>query len=277
MTNRPPFTVPIAANAHAEHIGSRDTQQDAAYFSTRIATYGAYLVAAIADGVGSATGSEYIARAAVEAVCALGAAADYGDYPAELLPLAAAVLPLHVRTAETAAAVAFSGFADGPGYGYRPDATIAVATIDDDAAIQVGWLGDCRVWVELANGRLLRLTDDHNMAKFGRPNVVTRTLGEPGEEGPARAQWHHNGDPELRPVRVLLTTDGVHGPLSERAIRCALTNAPNAQRAALWLTKWAVRADGPRADNASALLFEIAPAEPDPADGAGDAEELAPF
>lgn len=277
MIHCPPLTVPITDTAHAEHIGSRDTQEDAADFRTRIATDSAYLVAAIADGVGSAKGSEYIAHAAVEAVCALGKAAEYGYCPEELLPLAAAVVPLHMRTAEPAAATAFSGFADGPGYGYRPDATVAVVTIDDDAAIQVGWLGDCRVWVELADGRLLQLTDDHNMAKFGRPNVVTRTLGDPGREGPARARWHHNGDPKLRPVRVLLTTDGVHGPLPERAIRCALTNAPNAQRAAQWLTKWAVRAAGPWADNATALLFEIAPVAPDHADGPADGEELPPF
>ncbi|MEV0773573.1 PP2C family protein-serine/threonine phosphatase [Nocardia salmonicida] len=255
------YQPPTAANAHATEIGGRTVQQDAATFRTRSAPGACYLIAAIADGLGSAKGSEYVARAAVEAVCALGEAADYGYCPEELLPLAAAVLPLHIPTAESAAGIAFSGFADGPGYGYRPDTTIAVVTIDDDADINVGWLGDCRVWVEVTDGRLIQLTDDHNMARIGRPNVVTRTLGKPGE-GFQHANWHHAGRPDWWPVRVLLTTDGVHGAIPARAIHYALTTAPNAQRAAIWLTRWAVRAAGrDAADNATALLFEIASAE----------------
>ncbi|MGW6728726.1 PP2C family protein-serine/threonine phosphatase [Nocardia sp. NPDC055029] len=257
------WTSPIARSGHAEEIGGRTVQQDAATFRTRAAVNSHYLVAAIADGVGSAKGSEYIARAAVEAVCALGEAADFGDCPDELLTMAAAVLPLYTATAHAEAGNAFAGFADGPGYGYRPDATVAVVTINrEDAAIAAAWLGDCRVWVELAEGRLIQLTEDHNMARIGRPNVITRSLANPGE-GRQRAEWHWHGRAALRPVRVLLTTDGVHEVLSARAIHHAMTTAPNPQRAAIWLTRWAVRAAGRDADNASALLFEIiAPAEP---------------
>ncbi|MFI7524548.1 PP2C family protein-serine/threonine phosphatase [Nocardia salmonicida] len=259
-TNPAPRKTPIVAIGQAEQIGDRSVQQDAVNFRTRTADPAAYMVAAIADGVGTAHGSEYIARAAVEAVCALGEFADYQFNPEELLPLAAAVLPLYAPTAHAEAQTAFTGFADGPGYGHRPNTTIAAVTIGEDAEIYVGWLGDCRVWVELADGRLIQLTEDHNQAAIGRPNVVTRTLANPGE-GAQRAYWHHWGVPERRPVRVLLTTDGVHDVLPERAIRYALTTAPNALRAATWLTQWAVRAPGRDADNATALVLEIAPAE----------------
>lgn len=272
---------PIADIGEAKHIGGRRVQQDAYSYRTRTTNHQAYMVAAIADGVGSAPGSEHVARAAVEAVCALGQAGDYEHNPSELLPMAAAVLPLHAEYAapesDAAGALAEFGYADDA---YSPDATIAVVTIGEDAEIKAGWLGDCRVWVHRADGELIAITEDHNMGWCGRPHVITRSLGKPGEAAAQRASWMHSGSPEWRPVHVLLTTDGVHDVLPARVIAHALTTAPNARRAALWLTRWAVRAAGPEADNAAALVFAIAPARaeltPSP-ETAEQAEELAPF
>lgn len=269
---------PIADIGEAKHIGGRRVQQDAFSYRTRMTYNQAYMVGAIADGVGSAPGSEHVARAAVEAVCALGQAGDYEFNPSELLPMAAAVIPLHAEYAapESDAAGALSEF--GYAYdAYSPNTTIAVVTIGENAEIKAGWLGDCRVWVRRVDGELFAITEDHNMGWCGRPHVITRSLGKPGE-GAQRSAWMHSGKPEWRPTHVLLTTDGVHDVLPERVIAHALATAPNARRAALWLTRWAVRAAGPEADNATALVFAIAPAESTPTPTiAEQAAELAPF
>ncbi|WP_280185312.1 MULTISPECIES: PP2C family protein-serine/threonine phosphatase [Nocardia] len=245
-------TTPNVTYGHASEIGSRDSQEDAYDMARHLDESGGYVVAAVADG----GGSHLIADAAVKAVCALGATADYQFDPEQLITLAAAVLPLHAEYADVERWRIFEQFTYGDAYGHRTNATVAVVTIGPDSSVCAGWLGDCRVYVRVADGRLIQLTQDH-LGKIGRPDKLTRSLATPGE-GPQRAMWSPTGGPKHTPIQVLLTTDGVHEAIPHRAIRYALEHAPNSQRAARWLTTWAVRAAGRDADNATAIVLGIA-------------------
>ncbi|WP_280489162.1 PP2C family protein-serine/threonine phosphatase [Nocardia carnea] len=251
-------TAPAVQYAMASEIGGRTRQEDAATMRTHRADWGGYVIAAIADGVGSVPGTHVIADAAVHAVCALGEAADYQWDPEQLITLAAGVVPLHARYANNRDGRIFDQFeARAELFDPSPDTTVAVATIGPDGAISVGWLGDCRVHVRLVRGDVLALTEDHNMGKFDLPHVLTRSLAHPGD-GPQGGSWTpDSNNPGNQPVDVVLTTDGVHDVLPHTAIRCALENAPNPQRAAHWMTRWAVRAAGERADNATAVVLRV--------------------
>lgn len=250
----------------ATRIGSRARNNDATTWAMNTTNPGdPFLIAAIADGVGAPAGSGVAARAAVQTACAVGM---YVDVRFEMAHLAEAVTEVLVSfptwngPSTDALGAALHEFANpDSARDHQPaDTTFVGLTADADAELHVCWLGDSRAYVLTEGTRLVRLTDDHNRGCEGFPNQLTRALGwRDAVAGRAEtARWTSTTGPD-RADRVLLCTDGVHGPLTERAIRYALIHARTSAQAAVWLTSWAVRAAGGRADNATALVFELAP------------------
>ena len=244
-------------------IGGRDRNNDAATWALNTSNSGdPFVIAAIADGVGSPAGSGTAARAAVQTACAIGMHLDVRFEMAQLADATAETLRgvSAWTTTPTDVVVATMREFDDPdlAQGQPADTTFVGLTLDSDAEIRVCWLGDSRAYVLTAETRLVQLTDDHNRAAQGRPNVLTRSLGWRAHGGPETARWTSTAWPH-RADRVLLCTDGVHGTLSNEVIRYALVNADTPTRAASWLTRWAVRAAGKYADNATALVIDVAP------------------
>jgi serine/threonine protein phosphatase PrpC len=112
----------------------------------------------------------------------------------------------------------------------------------------IAHVGDSRAWL-LRDGECLLLTQDHRMERRDFAGL-TRALGLDD----ALRLDHSQG--ELRVGdRLLLTSDGVHGPLRGRQIADLLRATPGAQAAADALTAAALAAGSH--DNATALVLDI--------------------
>ncbi|UGT58843.1 PP2C family protein-serine/threonine phosphatase [Nocardia asteroides] len=233
----------------ASLIGGRTVQQDAHHW---VVTEDGCVVAAVADGVGSVPRSEVIAAAAARAVVAFGARPEYRDDPAHAIELARITMTLHADHADTERADVFYDHEFGDPWGRHPDTTVVMATAEKNGEIHIGWIGDCRAWVHLHDGRLVQLTEDHN------PPWDQRTLTRSLVRGnPENAHWHRSSIRADRPRHLVLTSDGVHDVLCPTDIGEVLTHAQTPQLAATWMTDWAVRDAGPSADNATALVAEL--------------------
>lgn len=238
--------------------GGRDYQQDASTWlrATDPATDHVFLVAAVADGMGSGKNSDLIANDAVFLAATIAAA--YGPEHPECA----------IRATRDIIAVQHED------RGYYDNSTLVLATVQTGAAwprVQVAWVGDSRAYVLDSRGRLHRLTNDHNRAPHA-PNVLTRTLlgeidhhcgssDDCAEHTPESAA--HNGPAHASaPERILLCTDGVCGVLGDARIADILRGAPNAARASKRLTGEAVRAAAAQGvvqpDNATALVIDLA-------------------
>ncbi|MBF6250180.1 PP2C family protein-serine/threonine phosphatase [Nocardia farcinica] len=251
----PPFTI-----TSASLIGARAINQDAFSWAAHgdPASTG-YLVTAVADGMGSQPESGLVARAAVDAAVAIGAALEYQSDPVHLIHLAGVAVGAFAEYAQRKDV--FYAYADGEN---NPDTTLVVATIGHDGEVQIGWIGDSRAYVRITDGRLIPITHDHNLGHIGHPHVLTRTLRHL-DKGPEHAAWHPSRRHEFTARQILLTTDGIHDVLTDEVIAYALSTARTPSRAVAWLTQWAVRAAGIHADNATAVLITFADNLPGPA------------
>ncbi len=109
-------------------------------------------------------------------------------------------------------------------------------------------VGDSRAWL-LREGQLLQLTQDHRLPRQDFAGL-TRALGL----DPALHLDHSQG--ELRVGdRLLLSSDGLHGPLRARVIARMLRETPGAQAAAEALCQAALQAGGH--DNVTALVLDV--------------------
>ncbi len=153
----------------------------------------------------------------------------------------------------------------------RMGATLAAAVIDRSTAF-VLHAGDSRAYL-LRDGELRRLTDDH----------VRHRQREPNDGGdPAEAERRHKRlliqfvgmkaamRADVRRVRLrrgdrlLLCTDGLTDPVTERAVTEALDREPSPPRAAQRLVDLANERGGP--DNVTALVVDFAGVGPQPID-----------
>ena len=135
---------------------------------------------------------------------------------------------------------------------------VALATADRESAI--AWLGDSRIY-RMRKDRLKQLTIDHSMvqeqvdlgilteaqaAKHPNRNVVTRTLG--GLE---------RNIPDIRPLalqdgdRIILCTDGLHGPVSDGMLADLLKQAKSIEQIVQEAVQLANQNGGP--DNIAAI------------------------
>ena len=233
--------------------GGREYQQDASTWlrATEPGTDHPFIVAAVADGMGSGKDSDLIADDAVFLAATI-AAAHGPDSPDAAIRAAREIIAVQHEDR-----------------GECDNSTLVLATVAN-GVVGVAWVGDSRAYVLDSRGRLHRLTKDHNRAPCA-PNVLTRTLlGTPdhqcgssdncAEHTPEFAEFGipvHDGGAE----RVLLCTDGVCGVLDDARVAEILRDAPNPNRAAKRLTGEAVRvatAAGLKADNATALVIDLA-------------------
>ena len=126
--------------------------------------------------------------------------------------------------------------------------TFSAAVVKSNT-LHVFHAGDSRIW-HLRGGQLECLTRDHVMIEGGR-EFLARALG---------ADSHLEVDHLTREIeagdRVLLTTDGVHGPLPEARIRELLTAAGDDLEASARALVDAALAAGSD-DNLSALIVAI--------------------
>lgn len=175
--------------AHASVVSlrnQRSDQQDAAVVT--------HWVCALADGMG---GHENGAEAAVTALQLLG---DRIDGPRDDDAL---------RSDIAAANDAVGALATG---GWRsPGTTLVTVTVHPSCdGVTVAWCGDSRAW--LVDGDDVTLLSEDHSNLFG---ALERCLGSHGDEISAEPDTAFV--PCGQGLRVLLTTDGVHGGLDERA------------------------------------------------------------
>jgi serine/threonine protein phosphatase PrpC len=110
-------------------------------------------------------------------------------------------------------------------------------------------VGDSRAW-RFAGGRLARLTTDHVRPEPDLRHVLIRALGMESE-----LRCDHTAIELAEHDRLLLTTDGVHGPLSEKRIAAILARQDSAEATATELVEAALASGGH--DNATALVIDI--------------------
>jgi serine/threonine protein phosphatase PrpC len=109
-------------------------------------------------------------------------------------------------------------------------------------------VGDSRAWL-LRDGECLLLTQDHRLERRDFAGL-TRAVGLDD----ALHLDHSEGELKVGD-RLLLTSDGVHGPLRARQIAELLRTTPGAQALADALTEAALAAGGN--DNATALVLDV--------------------
>ncbi|MFD6356759.1 PP2C family protein-serine/threonine phosphatase [Nocardia tengchongensis] len=258
------------ADSTVAHMGARSSQQDAyasGYYTDADTNY---WIGAIADGSSASPWSAIVADAAVRTAVRLGTSADFQRAPDRLIPATKAMLQEIPRWAAAQNAQALNAFRNVAGRA-RPDTTLLVATVTPAAEVVVAGVGNSRAYVLTEGGQLLQLTTDHTLHAGGGHESLTLTLGTLEHErrdDPATAVnvacWAEGG--QDRAWRVLLCTDGVHGPLpdSHTAIGDLLNDRHTSPREiAKQLTTTAVAAGGAWADNALAMVVDI----PDPTVG----------
>jgi serine/threonine protein phosphatase PrpC len=110
-------------------------------------------------------------------------------------------------------------------------------------------IGDSRAW-RLSGERLTCLTTDHVRPEPDLRHVLIRALGIEDE-----ARLDHATFELAERDRLLLTSDGVHGPLSPKRIAAILTRQASAEATAQELVEAALAAGGQ--DNATALVIDV--------------------
>lgn len=110
-------------------------------------------------------------------------------------------------------------------------------------------VGDSRAW-RFAAGRLTCLTIDHVRPEPDLRHVLIRALGLEPE-----LRLDHSTIEMAEHDRLLLTTDGVHGPLSPKRIAAIMSQQKSAEATAEELVEAALEAGGK--DNATALLIDV--------------------
>ncbi|MEN6517627.1 MAG: protein phosphatase 2C domain-containing protein [Methanospirillum sp.] len=206
----------------------------------------------VADGLGGLPGGEVASRIAAESLVAvLAPLPRYGSLEAGV----------RAAIAGADAAIGRAGAADRSLAGMGSTVVLAVGAGEK---WMIAHVGDSRAYL-LRDGRLCRLTTDHNVAGElvaaggitpeeaqyhpGR-NVVTRTLG-----GPTRS------DPDLRRVgrrpgdRLLLCTDGLTAVLDDAEIGRVLERFPVARTYCRELVGLANDGGGP--DNVTVLVVDV--------------------
>jgi len=236
------LTAPVPTLQHllwdsASRRGSRSLNADAfAIHRDPVTGRTAFVVA---DGIGDSLGA---ARAAWLAANTAAEAAASGQDPADA-----------ILTAQRAVRAALPGEESG-------DTVLAVAVPDAGPAglaLDVAWVGDCRVYH--SNGRVLeQVTTDHTVAEYFRSrgrratqrmeHMVTTSVRT---VRPERIGRNRTG---FAAGRLLLCSDGVHKPLPVGALREILDRPAAPDLAAKFLADNALALGG--TDNTTALVVD---------------------
>lgn len=248
------------APAQAQHVGRRDSQQDAFGFSNladeAFAAHGGHL-AVLCDGMGGMRNGLWAASHGVQAfIDAYHAKTPQESIPAALQRALAAANAVVLAEAERLNAVD------------RMGSTLAAAVVH---GLELHWLnvGDSRVYLS-EEGRMMRLSTDHSYAEVLRLRVHRGELsaGEALGHPLRHALTSYLGRPEpilqaassaavqLRPgAWVLLCSDGLTQALDDDAIRGHLQG--NAQEACDMLLQSALARSLRDQDNVTAVLLNV--------------------
>lgn len=228
----------VVAAGFASRTGPRAENQD--FGGVHIGTAGERarhgIVAAIADGVSGGKDGRVAAELAVRALIEGFYAMPDTIGPARALhrPLAAYNRWLHAQAQGDAMAASATTFT-------------ALALRGRQAHLV--HVGDSRAW-RFAADRLTRLTTDHVRPEPDLRHVLIRAVGLEND-----LRLDHASVELAEHDRLLLTTDGVHGVLSAKAIAAILREAASAEATAENLVDAALAAGG--RDNATALVIDV--------------------
>jgi serine/threonine protein phosphatase PrpC len=222
----------------ASQIGPRAENQDfgGVYLgsATERARHG--IIAALADGVSGGKAGRVAAELAVRMLIE-----GFYAMPDTLGPARAMQGPL--------AAYNRWLYAQGRGSVMENSATTFTAFALRGRRAHLVHVGDSRAW-RFAAGRLHCLTTDHTRPEPDLRHVLIRALGIEQE-----LRLDHQAIELAERDRLLLTSDGVHGPLSPRRIAEILARQASAEATAEELVEAALAVGG--RDNATALVVDI--------------------
>ncbi len=221
------------------HQGDRPRNEDfsACYIGTQSRQPAIGVIAALADGMGGATGGRTAAELAVRGFIdgCIGQ------------PITAGVARISARAAD---AVNRSIHSIG-----RSDPELNGMACTLSALVLCGrrahllHLGDSRIY-RLRDNELALLTTDHTLGAPGTTSVLTRAVGVED-----RLCADHAVDAVQVHDRYLICSDGVHGQLSRAEILSTLAKRAAPQATAVQLVEQAV--SSPAADNATALVLDV--------------------
>jgi serine/threonine protein phosphatase PrpC len=228
----------VVAAGFASETGPREENQDFGGVHMGTATQRARhgVIAAVADGVSGGKAGRAAAELAVRALIE-----GYYEMPDTIGSARAMQAPL----------AAYNRWLHGMGRGeaMTNSATTFTALALRGRRAHLLHVGDSRAW-RFAGGRLARLTADHVRPEPDLSHVLIRALGMESE-----LRCDHTAIELAEHDRLLLTTDGVHGPLSDKRIAAILARQDSAQATATELVEAALASGGH--DNATALVIDI--------------------
>jgi serine/threonine protein phosphatase PrpC len=228
----------VVAAGFASETGPREENQDFGGVHMGTATQRARhgVIAAVADGVSGGKAGRVAAELAVRALIE-----GYYEMPDTIGSARAMQAPL----------AAYNRWLHGMGRGeaMTNSATTFTAIALRGRRAHLLHVGDSRAW-RFAGGRLARLTTDHVRPEPDLRHVLIRALGMESE-----LRCDHTAIELAEHDRLLLTTDGVHGPLSEKRIAAILARQDSAEATATELVEAALASGGH--DNATALVIDI--------------------
>jgi serine/threonine protein phosphatase PrpC len=228
----------VLAAGFASALGPRAENQDfgGVHLGSALERARHGVIAAVADGVSGGkrgrVASELAVRALIEGFYAM---------PDTLGPARAIQAPL----------AAYNRWLHGMGRGddMANSATTFTALALRGRRAHLAHVGDSRAW-RFAEGKLTCLTTDHVRPEPDLRHVLIRAVGIEAE-----LRLDHATIELAEHDRLLLTTDGVHGPLSPARIAAILGRRMSAEATADELVEAALAAGGH--DNATAVLVDI--------------------
>lgn len=216
----------------------------------------------VCDGMGGAAAGEVASQMAVESISSALAAAD---------PLPREGFARRLRRAiEDANDRIYAQSRDNQSERGMGTTCTAVALVD--GTLLVGQIGDSRCYV-LRSGRLAQVTKDQSLAwqlieagamtveeakAFEHANIILQALGVQERVDVALSQV-----PLRRGDVVLISSDGLHGPVSDEEMMQILQDEPDVKKACERLVSRALEREGP--DNISVVVAHFdGPGLPDP-------------
>jgi serine/threonine protein phosphatase PrpC len=229
-----------ASVGFASETGPRERNEDfaGAVFGLELPQPRRDIVAAIADGIGSAKGGRVAAETAVR-----GFLDGFFDLPETM----------EVRRAAARILNSLNGWIQSQGQ--RDPKLVGMgctftALVLRGRVAHVLHVGDTRAY-RLRNDRLTRLTSDHVREDgAGRPRILYRALGVETE-----VRLDYAAQPMARHDRFLLCSDGVHGFLTDEAIADILRERVASEDSARALVAAALQSGG--TDNCTALVVDV--------------------
>ena len=228
----------VVAAGFASLTGPRDENQDfgGVHLGTALERARHGVLGAVADGVSGGKQGRVAAELAVRALIE-----GFYAMPDTLGPARAMQVPLVAYNRWLHSHARSETMADS--------ATTFTALALRGRRAHLVHVGDSRAW-RYAGGRLTCLTVDHVRPEPDLRHVLIRALGIEPE-----LRLDHATVELAEHDRLVLTSDGVHGPLSPTRIAAILAQQDSAEATARDLTEAALAAGGQ--DNATALVIDI--------------------